>query len=166
MEAISFKPIFDQNSRILILGTMPGIKSLEKQQYYGHERNAFWPVIFNLLNSEISTNYENKIKLLIDNKIALWDTLQFCTRQGSLDSNIQDEKPNDINGFISKIKDLKAIFFNGQSAEKYYKKYHSRIENILYFTMPSTSQANARMRTHEKLAKWSVLKDLINTEQP
>jgi hypoxanthine-DNA glycosylase len=156
----SFAPIIDKTCKILILGTMPGIKSLEKQEYYVHERNTFWKIIFNLYNSTYSTDYQNRTRFILENGIALWDTLRYCFREGSLDSDIQSADPNDIPGLLKKFPKIKNVVFNGKYAEKFYKKYHLIQPGILYRTMPSTSPANARLCFEDKLQQWLALKDL------
>jgi hypoxanthine-DNA glycosylase len=140
---------------------MPGIKSLQKQQYYAHERNAFWQLIYKIFDADFSMDYDLRAKFLLDNKIGLWDTLQYCIREGSLDSDIKHAKPNDINTLIANFPGLKNVIFNGQYAEKFYNKFHNRILNIRYLTLPSTSPANARLSFNQKLNEWSVLKDLL-----
>ena len=160
MKSKSFAPFIDENSRLLILGTMPGIKSLEKQQYYAHERNAFWPLLFAIFRSPYTTDYQQKIKLLYDNNIALWDTLKYCFREGSLDSDIQMAEPNNIDGLLKIYPKIKSIVFNGKYAEKFYKKHQKISSEIKYLSMPSTSPANARLSFEQKLQIWSAIKDL------
>jgi hypoxanthine-DNA glycosylase len=161
MESKSFAPIIDKSSNILILGTMPGIKSLEKQEYYAHDRNAFWPILFKLFDATYSTDYQLRINILFQNRIALWDTLKFCYREGSLDSDIQHAEPNDISRLLINHPKIKSIVFNGNYAEKFYKKYNKKLPGINYLSMPSTSPANARLTFEQKLNKWSELKDLL-----
>jgi hypoxanthine-DNA glycosylase len=161
MKSISFDSIVPENAKILILGTMPGVKSLEEHQYYAHERNAFWPVMFAIFESNFLTEYSSRISLLKKNKVALWDTLKLCYREGSLDSNIKDAEPNEINKLLAQTPSIKHVFFNGKSAEKYYNKFHSRIEGITYHSMPSTSPANARLKFEDKLNVWKIVKELL-----
>jgi len=161
MISISFEAVVPKDAQVLILGTMPGVKSLEENQYYAHERNVFWPVMFSLLNKELSVNYETRISLLKTNKVALWDTLKLCYREGSLDSNIKDAEPNEITDLLKQNPLIKSVFFNGKSAEKYHDKFHERLTGISYYSMPSTSPANARLKFEDKLAAWEVLKKLL-----
>lgn len=111
----SFKPSIDNNSKVLILGSMPGAKSLEEQQYYAHPQNRFWKVMGSICNepklSEL--DYETKLQILLNNNIALWDTIKSCKREGSLDSDIQNEKPNDITGLLKKYPNIKTICLTG-----------------------------------------------------
>ena len=93
----SFNPIIDEQSKILILGSVPGVKSLEQQEYYAHPQNKFWTIIFELLDEEFTLNYDLKLNILKQNKIALWDVIDSCERKGSLDSEIKNEE---IRGFL------------------------------------------------------------------
>jgi hypoxanthine-DNA glycosylase len=160
MISISFDPIVHEKSKILILGTMPGIKSLEMQQYYANERNVFWLIIFKIFNIELTTDYEERLRALSDNGIALWDTLKFCKRKGSLDSNIQNAEPTDINALLKKYRQIRTVVFNGKNAEKYYRKHNNILPEINYLSMPSTSPANARFSFEYKLNAWKAIKDL------
>lgn len=161
MKSISFSPHVPKDSKLLILGTMPGVKSLEEQKYYAHERNAFWPIMFKLFSMEPTLDYNERLCILSDNKIALWDTLKLCFREGSLDSNIKDAQPNELNQLLIENKQIKNVIFNGKSAEKYYIKFHKKLDGINYHTMPSTSPANARFKFADKLAAWSIIKEML-----
>jgi hypoxanthine-DNA glycosylase len=150
------------NPRILILGSMPGQISLQMQQYYAHPRNTFWKIIFKMLNTLDTDDYQLKIELLKEHSIALWDVLAFCERQGSLDSLISNEKANDIALFLDTYSHIKAIFFNGQSSYKFFKKH---MPNVLktreYHVLPSTSPANASMNYEDKYSAWKVILNYI-----
>ena len=103
----SFLPIIPNNPTVLILGTMPGIASLQQQQYYGHPRNHFWKIIAHLYNSnEIPTHYEDRKNILLQNNIALWDVLEFCEREGSLDIAIKNPIPNQILNLLAENKSI------------------------------------------------------------
>jgi hypoxanthine-DNA glycosylase len=140
----SFDPITKKDIEILILGTLPGDKSIELQEYYGHSRNRFWKVIARITNNETPENYLDKIVLLSTSKIAVWDIAHKAIRKGSLDTAIFQEKPNDINGFIQNHPNLKVIGFNGKKAEALHDKYFERSDKIKYYSLPSTSPANAK----------------------
>jgi len=161
MKSISFEPIVSKKSKILILGTMPGIKSLQEQQYYAHERNAFWNIIFRIFDEQFSTLYEKRKELILKNGLAIWDTLKYCYREGSLDSNIKNAEPNKVNELLNQNKQIKSVVFNGQSAQKFYDKFHDRIDGITYHCLPSTSPANARLKIEDKYNEWAVIKDLL-----
>ncbi len=158
---VSFIPIINKSSKILILGTMPGIKSLEENQYYAHKQNAFWPIIYKLFNEEISKNYDDRKKIILKNHIALWDTLKLCHREGSLDSKIKEEQPNEIFDLLETYTNIHSIIFNGKTAEKFYKKYYKQQESISYYSLPSTSPANARKTFNEKLIEWTIINELL-----
>lgn len=157
----SFEPLIEENSAILILGTMPSVKSLEGQEYYGNRQNAFWPILFGIFGEEVTTDYEQKKQLLVRHKIALWDVLQSCEREGSLDSKIKGEVPNDIVGLIKAYPALRTIVFSSQKAAQYFKKYIGSIEGVTFVTMPSPSGANARMSLQDKLIHWKKIKSFI-----
>lgn len=157
MKSFSFPPIAPTNATILILGTMPGVKSLEIQQYYGHPQNNFWRFMFEILNEDFSKDYETRKNLLIKNNIALWDVLQFCERIGSLDSAIKNEVTNDFEQFLKEHPNITTIFFNGQKAAAFFKKYVSLENNYDLITLPSTSPANASKTFESKLNEWKII---------
>ena len=145
---------------------MPGVKSLDENQYYAHPRNAFWPIMIRLLNAHEELSYTQRKQLLINNKIALWDVLESCYREGSLDSNIDHStiEANDFNHFLKQHKQVKTIFFNGGEAEKLFEKYvvkELEDRQIKYFRLPSTSPAHAAMSFDGKLSKWQMIKEFI-----
>ncbi|MEN2488574.1 DNA-deoxyinosine glycosylase [Flavobacterium sp. B11] len=161
MKSFSFAPISSPTSKILILGTMPGTKSLELSQYYGHNQNNFWKFMFQILDEEFSNDYEIRKNLLIKNNIALWDVLQFCDRVGSLDSAIKNEIANDFESFLETHPKIENILFNGQKAEAFFKKYVHLNKEYKTFTLPSTSPANAGKTFQDKLNEWKVIKTLL-----
>lgn len=152
----SFAPLINDDTQIMILGTMPGVKSLQEQQYYAHPQNAFWKII-SLLYHQGKTfeNYDEKKQCLLENNIGLWDNLRHCLREGSLDTNITDAVPNDFEKLFSQYHNVSKLLFNGQAFFKYFKKYHPRLlSEITYEIMPSTSPANASVRFEQKLDIW------------
>jgi len=161
----SFDPIESPQSRILILGTMPGTASLAMGQYYAHGRNHFWPVISTLLEFPQGADYKAGCELFVQSGAALWDVLHSCLRDGSLDSNIEAEQPNDIGEFIREHKYLKAVFFNGANAEKFFRKYITPqlpdVEGIHFERLPSTSPANASMSFEQKLEIWRRILEFL-----
>lgn len=145
----SFLPAVRSDSEVLILGSMPGIRSLTEQQYYAHPQNRFWPTIATLLNKgTVPEAYEDKLALLLNHRIALWDVLKFCHREGSLDSAITAESANDFHAFLSRHSRIHRICFNGGKACAAYKKHIGWIfsDRISYIQLPSTSPANAKWR--------------------
>ena len=157
MKSFSFPPISSSGATLLILGTMPGTKSLELQQYYGHPRNNFWPIIFKIVNEDFTDNYESRKSILLKNNIALWDVLQFCDRIGSLDSAIKNEISNDFNIFLEEHPNIKTIVFNGQKAAALFKKYVVLSRSYELITLPSTSPANAGKTFDSKLNEWKKI---------
>ena len=160
MKSFSFQPISNNDAKILILGTMPGTKSLELNQYYGHTQNNFWKFIFTILKEDLSTDYETRKALLHKNKIALWDVLQYCDRVGSLDSAIKNEIANDFEAFLKQHPNIKTILFNGQKAVVFFKKYVHLEKSYQLITLPSTSPANASKTFQSKLDEWKIISSL------
>ena len=163
-ECKSFAPSIDRNSHILILGSMPGVKSLEEQQYYAHPQNRFWKVMASICNEPRlhEFDYDLKLKTLLKNNIALWDTLKTCKREGSLDSDIQNETPNDIKSLLKKYPNIKTICLNGNKSYSAFKKYFlNLLEKYNCFKMPSTSPANARYSLDKLITEWNKCLSLI-----
>ena len=156
----SFTPSIDNNSKILILGSMPGVKSLEEQQYYAHPQNRFWKVMGSICNvpNLHEYSYDLKLKTLLNNNIALWDTIKTCEREGSLDSDIQNETPNDIRKLLKTYPNIKTICLNGNESYSAFKKYFPELfEKYSCHKMPSTSPANARYSLDKLIEEWSVI---------
>jgi len=157
----SFPPIADNNARVLILGSMPGVKSLEEQQYYAHPRNAFWPIMCVLLAMKPEQDYDKRCQLLVDNHIAVWDVLKACQRQGSLDQAINTASmvANDFNLWLQHHSDIQKIVFNGAKAEQVFKRLvlptlTKQQAAIVRFRLPSTSPAHASSSIDAKLGIW------------
>ena len=153
----SFSPIIYSDTKILIFGSLPGKKSLELQQYYGHARNRIWKILSHLTGGDIPVTYQQKKELLCKNKIGLWDVALSAHREGSLDSNIKDESPNDIEGLIKNYDSIKVIGFNGKKSEKMFYKYFTENLEIKYVPLPSTSPANMAISFEDICARWSQL---------
>lgn len=158
----AFDPIVDTGSTMLILGTMPGEKSLELQEYYGNRGNQFWRLLFTVFDKELSQDYNDKVLLLKEHHIALWDVLEYCEREGSLDSNIKNEVANNFDALHNSYPNIKNVFFSSKNAAAYYDKYVGRREGIDYKVLPSPSGANASMRFEQKLEIWR--NSLLNLE--
>ena len=146
----SFDPILSNHPSILILGSLPGDLSLDFQQYYAHPRNRFWTLLFKIFNQEFSLKYEDRIQLIKNNQMILWDVAHSAERMGSLDNDIINERPNAIEELLTQYPSIRRIIFNGKKAEKLFDKYFKRKDHLAYFSLPSTSPANARY-TNEKL---------------
>ena len=153
----SFSPIIYNDTKILILGSLPGKKSLELKQYYGHARNRIWKILSHLTGSDIPIAYQQKVELLNKNKIGLWDVAHSARREGSLDSNIKDESPNDIEKLLDNYSSIKVIGFNGKKSEKMFYKYFYEKPNIKYLYLPSTSPANMAISFEDICNRWSEL---------
>ena len=153
----SFDPIVDDTCRLLILGTMPGEESLRRQQYYGHPRNAFWPIVAALCNTPLPERYAARTEMLLRAGIALWDVCQSCQRAGSLDSNIRQEQPNPIDTLLARYPSIRAVCFNGQAAARLYRRHFRKLDKgIETITLPSTSPAHT-MPFDQKLDSWRTL---------
>jgi len=153
----SFSPIIYSDTKILIFGSLPGKKSLELQQYYGHARNRIWKILSHLTGSDVPVTYQQKKELLYKNKIGLWDVAHSAHREGSLDSNIKDESPNDIESLLDNYSSIKVIGFNGKKSEKMFYKYFTEKPEIKYVPLPSTSPANMVISFEDICARWSQL---------
>ena len=153
----SFSPVVGETPKVLILGTLPGKESLRKKEYYANSRNLFWKIIYLLLDKSLETNYCDKTNLLKTNGIALWDVCQKAIRKSSLDSDIKDEKPNNLSKLLETYPTIATIAFNGQKAEKLYDKYFQRNKNINYMTLLSTSPANASYSYDQKIQNWKIV---------
>lgn len=160
----SFLPNIDKNSKILILGSMPGVKSLEEQQYYAHPQNRFWKLMGMFCNADNlpELNYQEKLQILLKNKIALWDVIQSCYRDGSLDSKIQNELPNDIPEFLKQFPNIKIICLNGNKSYSALKKHFPELlKQYMCYKLPSTSLANARYKLDDLYNEWSMALSIV-----
>ena len=153
----SFSPIIFSDTKILILGSLPGKKSLELNQYYGHARNRIWKILSHLTGSDIPITYQQKKELLCNNKIGFWDVAHSAHSEGRLDSNIKDESPNDIEGLIKNYDSIKVIRFNGKKSEKMFYKYFTENLEIKYVPLPSTSPGNMAISFEDICARWLQL---------
>ena len=153
----SIPPIINKDSKILILGSIPGVKSLEMQQYYAHPQNKFWKIICEIFNEEFTTNYQQRIEILEKHHIALCDVIDTCERKGSLDSEIRNEEANKIEELLQNFPNIKAIFCNGQKSYKNLLKILPKDFLLPIIVLPSTSPAHASLRYEEKLKSWKMV---------
>lgn len=158
-----FPPITAPEPRILILGSMPGKASLQANQYYAHPRNSFWTIMAEILTFDPALPYHERVNALCSNQIALWDVLQCCTRESSLDSDIEPTSiiTNDLAAFLEIHGQISRICFNGAKAADLYRKHVQstltlRQSTLVYSRLPSTSPANARFSPKEKLRAWAA----------
>lgn len=156
----SFRPIISETSKVLILGSVPGIKSLEMQEYYAHPQNKFWKILFELLGEDFTTNYSDKVSFLNKNHVAVWDVIDSCERKGSLDTEIKNENHHNILQLLEDFPSIKAIFCNGQKSFKTLEKILPKDLQIPIFVLPSTSPAYT-IPYEKKLKDWSILKTYL-----
>ena len=156
---IGFPPSINKDCTHLILGSMPGISSLQAQQYYAHPQNRFWPKKTRLLTDQdkVPTDYHDRLNLLLRHHIALWDSIDTCERSGSLDSAIHDEQGNDFSQLLDHYPSIHTICFNGAKSCQTFKRYNKPLlarSDLCFVPLPSTSPANARWRLPQLLEVW------------
>ncbi len=159
----SFPPVADPTAKILILGSMPGQRSLDAQQYYAHPHNAFWKIMGELVGAHPHLPYEQRLEVLKQAGIALWDVLHSCSREGSLDSGIQHEQANDFAAFFADHPHITRVYFNGGKAEHSFRKSvlkEQALPELKLHRLPSTSPAHAAIVYEGKLAKWRAIIEL------
>jgi len=159
----SFSPVINKHSKILILGSMPGVKSLEMQQYYAHPQNRFWKLMGLICNCKNlhDLNYQEKLQILLKSNFALWDVLGYCNREGSLDTNIQDETPNKISELLKIYNNIETICLNGNKAYSAFKKcFPELLQEYKCYKMPSTSPANAKYNLEKLYKEWKKFKNV------
>lgn len=156
----TLKPIYNKNSKILILGSIPSITSRTNNFYYAHKQNRFWKIINIIFETNLITNKEKEI-FLLKNNIALYDMIKECDISKSSDSSIKNIKINNIKKIISNSK-IKYIFCEGKLAYNLFKKYYSDL-NIDYFYLPSTSSANAAFSLERLLKEYNIIKEKLNS---
>ena len=159
MEVHPIPPVFDERSKLLILGSFPSVKSRESMFYYGHPQNRFWRVIAEVLKENVPQTVGEKKTMLLRNGIALWDVIKSCDITGSSDSSVRNVVPNDMTEIL-KISNLDAVFVNGRCAQKYYDKYIYPNIGIKCRVLPSTSPANAAYSFERLCKEWSVITEV------
>ena len=157
----SLPPLVGENPLILVLGSLPGDKSIIQGEYYANSGNRFWPIITKLTNqSTVPQTYEEKQRLLFSHGIALWDVAYKASRKGSSDSEIRDEIPNDLSQFLNKHPSIRVIAFNGRKAQKIYVKHFAgQFRNIKTIYLKSTSPNNRQFNDDEMLLNWKQIFD-------
>ena len=151
-------PVFDKDSKVLILGSFPSVKSREEGFFYGHPQNRFWKVTSQVFGEELPVTIDEKKAFLIRNHIAVWDVIGSCEIEGSSDSSIRNVTVNDLSVILGTA-DIRAIFLNGKKAEQYYKKYIYPALKRDAVCLPSTSPANAAWSLDKLTDAWKVIKD-------
>ena len=156
-----FPPLYDENSKVLILGSFPSVKSREEMFFYGHPQNRFWKVIAAVCNTDTPITIEEKSALLHENNIALWDVIALCEITGSSDSSIKNVTANNLTIILERA-DIRQIFVNGKTAEKYYNKYIRDTVGREAICLPSTSPANAGWKLERLVEAWEVIKKYVS----
>lgn len=159
-------PVVTPDSRVLILGSMPGAASLQAQRYYAHAQNLFWPFMQELFGIAYTAPYVQRIDELRRRRIAVWDVIAACIRPGSLDADIRDERVNDFVTFFAQHTQIGAVFLNGRKAETSFRKLVAprlgeRLAILQVIGLPSTSPAHAAMRRADKLRAWRAIPDYL-----
>ena len=152
--------IYNKNSKILILGSVPSVKSREQGFFYGHPQNRFWKVLSAILCEPLPKTIDEKRIMLIKNNIALWDVIASCDIVGSSDSSIKNVIPNDLS-IILDTADIKAIFTNGKTSFNLYNKYILPKTNINPIYLPSSSPANAAFSVERLIDEWKIIKEYL-----
>ena len=164
MQSRGFRPVASPDARVLILGTLPGPKSLALRQYYGNPGNAFWPIMGRLVDAGPELAYPQRLQALTASRVALWDVCRSAYREGALDADIDHSTivPNDFARFLAAHRAVERICFNGQKAEQLYRRLvlpglPATLQVIERLTLPSTSPAYAAMRFEAKLEQWRAV---------
>ena len=149
-----FAPVYRADARLLILGSMPSVESLHQSFYYAHPRNCFWPMMAQILGEEAPLDIDAKKQMLMKHRIALWDTVHSCQREGSLDSAIRSAEPNDFETLYQTCPQIQTVLFNGAAAQQLYQRLVSREDaRFVFQRMPSTSPAYT-LKYENKLSQW------------
>ncbi len=159
----TISPVYDKNSRILILGSFPSVKSREQQFFYGHKQNRFWKVLAAIFGCPVPEKIEDKRKMLLENHVAVWDVIESCTITGSSDASIRDVVPNDLSRIFDKA-DIQKIYANGTKAYELYGKHLKPVWNRECIKLPSTSPANAAYSLERLVKEWEVIKKSPHAE--
>lgn len=160
MENHNIPPVWNEKSRILILGSFPSVKSRSDKFFYAHPQNRFWLVIAAITESPLPKSVEEKKEMLLKNNIALWDVIRSCNITGSADSSIKNVVPNDIAKLILNS-NITAVFANGTTAYNLYKKYCADTIGIEAIKLPSTSPANAAFSFERLADEWKIVADCV-----
>lgn len=150
-----FPPLFDKDSRLLILGSFPSVKSRETMFFYGHPQNRFWKVIASIFDEKVPSSIDEKRELILKNHLALWDVIAECEIEGSSDASIKNAKANDLSVILENAP-IEKIIVNGKTAEKAYNKYIEPVTGIKAVVLPSTSPANAAWTLDRLVEAWGL----------
>lgn len=151
-------PVYDENSRVLILGSFPSVKSRETGFFYGHPRNRFWMVQAEVFEDDVPVTIAEKKRFLLKHGVAVWDVIASCEIRGSSDSSITNVRVNDLSIILNKA-DIKAIYVNGGKAESIYEKYMEKQVGRKCVRLPSTSPANAAWSLDRLTESWKIIRE-------
>lgn len=157
----TFKPIYNQDSKILILGSFPSVKSRENNFYYGHPQNRYWKVLANVLDVEVPQTVNEKKNMLLENHIAIWDVIHSCSIIGSSDNSIKDVVVNDFSEILQNSR-VETIYVNGGKAYELYHKYAEKNTGIKAIKLPSTSPANAAWKLDRLCDTWKQIRQALD----
>jgi double-stranded uracil-DNA glycosylase len=167
-KARSFPPLSRGDARVLILGSMPGLESLRRREYYAHPQNQFWPIMGALFGAARELPYAQRVDTLTRRGIAVWDVLKSCEREGSLDGSIkpESERPNDFVRFLKMHPGIRAVFFNGGKAQSAFARHvrprlGALAEQLTFVRLPSTSPAHAGLPRAAKLEAWKTVREFL-----
>lgn len=152
----NIRPVYDADSKVLVLGSFPSVKSREARFFYGHPQNRFWKVLAAVTGCEVPLTVADKTSMLLKNHIALWDTIASCEIDGSSDSSIRNAKPNDIS-IILNAAPIRRIYCNGSKSYELYRKYCEPVTGVKAVKLPSTSPANAAFGIDRLIEAWKVI---------
>ena len=155
-----FAPVYDENSRVLILGTFPSVKSREQQFYYGHPQNRFWKVMARLTDEAVPVTIQEKKKLLLAHGIAVWDVIESCDIRGSSDSSIRNVVPANLKKVLDGS-NIRVIYANGGTAKRLYDRYQKKNCQREITGLPSTSPANAAYSVDRLMESWGAVREFI-----
>ena len=154
------QPVYDKNSKVLILGSFPSVKSREGCFFYHHPQNRFWKTLAAVMDQPVPTTIEEKRTFLLNNHIAVWDTIASCIIEGSSDSSIKNVVPTDLSIILSEAPDLQ-IFCNGATSHQYYRKYQEKLIGRQAIRLPSTSPANAAWSLERLKSEWNMIREYL-----
>ena len=155
-----FPPIYDERSRVLVLGSFPSVRSREENFYYAHPQNRFWKVLSHLFDEPLPLTREEKTAFLLRNRVALWDSVASCELRGSADSSIRDARPNDLSPLFAACPGLR-VFTNGKASDACYRRYILPRTGVPAVCLPSTSPANAAWTLPRLCDAWKILPESV-----
>lgn len=154
-----FPPVTRADTRLLVLGSLPGAVSLERRQYYAHPQNLFWRLMGRVTDRDlVALGYDQRLAALLDARVGLWDTVAAATRKGSLDADIRLHAASDLAALVETLKELRAIAFNGATSARIGRAQFAGVEGLDLIDLPSSSPAYASLSFEKKLESWLRLR--------